>query len=249
MKREDEDRLMQDDDEDHIRYVEFPLVGLSTGARMNWNVGTKEISFSGEVHNYCVCFIDIIGSTKISSTLTPTQLSRYYELFLNAIALIARNFRAKIVKNAGDALIFYFNDTSDPKHIIKFQNVLDCGLTMGIASNALNAKMLSEKLPPIQYRISADYGEVSIARSVSSQSEDLFGSAMNISAKINSKARPNGLVIGETLFDIVKGLEEYMFVPSSEKLIGVKGEYGVYHVNQKEKRSVINPFDRRAIDY
>jgi class 3 adenylate cyclase len=249
LKKEDEDRLMQDDDEDHIRYVEFPLVGLSTRARMSWNVGTKEISFSGEVHNYCVCFIDIIGSTKISSTLTPTQLSRYYELFLNAIALIARNFRAKIVKNAGDALIFYFNDTSDPKHVIKFKNVLDCGLTMGIASNALNAKMLSEKLPPIQYRISADYGEVSIARSVSSQSEDLFGSAMNISAKINSKARPNGLVIGETLFDIVKGLEEYMFVPSSEKLIGVKGEYGVYHVNQKEKRSVIDPFDRRAIDY
>lgn len=232
-----------------IRFAEFPLVGLSRSARTNWNVGTKEISFSGEVQNYCVCFIDIIGSTKISSELTPTQLSRYYELFLNAIALIARNFRAKIVKNAGDALIFYFNDTSDPKHVIKFKNVLDCGLTMGIASNALNAKMLSEKLPPIQYRISADYGEVSIARSVSSQSEDLFGSAMNISAKINSKARPNGLVIGETLFDIVKGLEEYMFVPSSEKLIGVKGEYGVYHVNQKEKRSVINPFDRRAIDY
>lgn len=236
-------------DDEGIRFAEFPVVGLSTRARTNWNVGTKEISFSGEVQNYCVCFIDIIGSTKISSELTPTQLSRYYELFLNAIALIARNFRAKIVKNAGDALIFYFDDTSDPKHVIKFKNVLDCGLTMGIASNALNAKMLSEKLPPIQYRISADYGEVSIARSVSSQSEDLFGSAMNISAKINSKARPNGLVIGETLFDIVKGLEEYMFVPSSEKLIGVKGEYGVYHVNQKEKRSVINPFDRRAIDY
>jgi class 3 adenylate cyclase len=214
LKREDEDRLMQDDDEDHIRYVEFPLVGLSTGARMNWNVGTKEISFSGEVHNYCVCFIDIIGSTKISSTLTPTQLSRYYELFLNAIALIARNFRAKIVKNAGDALIFYFNDTSDPNNVLKFKNVLNCGLTMGIASNTLNAKMLSEKLPPIQYRISADYGEVSVARSASSQSEDLFGSAMNICAKINSKAKPNGLVIGENLYDIVKGLDEYVFVPS-----------------------------------
>jgi class 3 adenylate cyclase len=128
---------------------------------------------------------------------------------------------------------------------MKFKNVLDCGLTMGIASNTLNAKMLSEKLPPIQYRISADYGEVSVARSASSQSEDLFGSAMNISAKINSKAKPNGLVIGETLFDIVKGLDEYVFVPSSERLIAVKGEYGVYHVDQKGKRSVINPFDRR----
>ena len=237
------------DDDDHIRFAEFPLIGLSTRARTNWNVGTREISFSGEVQNYCVCFIDIIGSTKISSGLTPNQLGRYYELFLNAIALIARNFGAKIVKNAGDALIFYFNDISDPKNIMKFQNVLDCGLTMGIASNTLNAKMLIEKLPPIQYRISADYGEVSVARSASSQSEDLFGSAMNICAKINSKARPNGLVIGETLFEIVKGLDKYTFVASSERLIGVKGEYGVYHVDHKEKRSIINPFDRRPMDY
>jgi class 3 adenylate cyclase len=234
---------------DGIRFMEFPVVGLSKKVRTNWNTGIEEISFSGEVQNYCVCFIDIIGSTKISSDLTPIQLSRYYEIFLNAIALIARNFGARIVKNAGDALIFYFNDTSDPKNIMKFKNVLDCGLTMGLASSTLNAKMLSEKLPPIQYRISADYGEVSVARSASSQSEDLFGSAMNISAKINSKAKPNGLVIGEALFDIVKRLDEYIFAPSSERLIGVKGDYGVYHVDQKGKRSVINPFERRAVDH
>ncbi len=114
---------------------------------MNWNVGTKEISFSGEVQDYCVCFIDIIGSTKISSGLGHSELSRYYELFLNAIAHIARNFEAKVIKNAGDALIFYFDDTSDPKNVMKFKNVLDCGLTMGIASNTLNAKMLSEIAP------------------------------------------------------------------------------------------------------
>jgi class 3 adenylate cyclase len=234
---------------DGIRFAEFPPVGLSTRARMNWNVETREISFSGEVQNYCVCFIDIIGSTKISSGLNHAQLSRYYELYLNAIAHIARNFEAKIVKNAGDALIFYFDNTCDPKDVMKFKNVLDCGLTMGMASSALNAKMLSERLPPIQYRISADYGEVSIARSSSSQTQDLFGSAMNICAKINYKARPNGLVIGQNLFEIVKPLDEYTFVSSSEKLIGVKGEYGVYHVEQKEKRSIINPFDRRAINY
>src|SRR5919109_2226221 len=233
---------------DDIRFAEFPVVGLSKRVRGNWNVGIEEISFSGEVQNYCVCFIDIIGSTKLSADLTPSQLRRYYEIFLNAIALIARNFRAKIVKNAGDALIFYFDDTSDPKNLMKFKNVLDCGLTMGIASNTLNAKMLREKLPPIKYRISADYGEVSVARSASSQSEDLFGSAMNICAKINPKAKPNGLVIGEAPFEIVKGLDEYVFVLFNERLIGVKGEYGVYHVDQKEKKSMINPFERRAMD-
>jgi hypothetical protein len=57
------------------------------------------------------------------------------------------------------------------------------------------------------------------------------------------------ILVHGTTYCLIRGLEEYMFVPSSEKLIGVKGEYGVYHVNQKEKRSVIDPFDRRAIDY
>jgi class 3 adenylate cyclase len=103
----------------------------------------------------------------------------------------------------------------------------------------LSTPKCSENLPPIKYRISADYGEVSIAKSLSSQSEDLFGSAMNICAKINSKARPNGLVIGEALFVIVKGLDEYTFVRSSEPLIGVKGEYSVYHVDQREKRMLL----------
>jgi hypothetical protein len=57
----------------------------------------------------------------------------------------------------------------------------------------------------------------------------------------------NGLVIGESLFETVKRLDEYVFVPSSERFIGVKSEYGVYHVEQKEKRrSMINPFERRA---
>jgi len=229
--------------EDHIRFAQFPIVGLNVKESDNWNVGAAEISFSGKVQNCCVCFIDMIGSTKISSDLTPVQLSRYYELFLNAIALIAKNFGAKIVKNAGDALIFYFADASNPKDIIKFKNVLDCGLTMGMASNTLNAKMLNEGLPPIKYRVSADYGQVSVARSLSSQSEDLFGPAMNISAKINSLAKPNGLVIGENLFSIVKGLDEYTFIPASAG----SSEYTAYHVEEKEKKKIINPFDRRAL--
>jgi class 3 adenylate cyclase len=231
--------------EDDIRFTQFPVAGLSIKTSDNWNVGIGEISFSGKVQNCCVCFIDMIGSTKISSDLNPAQISRYYELFLNAIALIAKNFGAKIVKNAGDALIFYFDNVGNPKDIARFKNVLDCGLTMGLASSALNAKMLSEKLPPIKYRISADYGQVSIAKSLSSQSEDLFGPAMNISAKINSLAKPNGFVIGENLFAIVKGLDEYAFTPATDS----KSLYPAYHVEEKESKGIINPFERRAVNY
>ena len=246
----------------------FPMVGLSTTHRQtNWKIEKGEIAFLGKVQECCVCFIDMISSTKISSNLSAAQLSRYYEIFLNGIAYIAENFGAKIVKNAGDALIFYFgnlqqqqqplsladdnndnNDNNSVKGTNKFKNVLDCCLTMSAANSVLNAKMLSERLPPIQYRISADYGEVSIAKSTSSQNEDLFGSAMNISAKINSKAQPNGFVIGQILFDMVNDMSEYTFVSVSEKLVLPNGDYNVYYVKEKEKRTIINPFERRGLD-
>lgn len=71
-----------------------------------------------------------------------------------------------------------------------------------VAHSTINARLHEEKLPPLNYRISADFGRVEVAKSRSSQSDDLFGSAMNLCAKINSKAPPNGMVIGEALIPI-----------------------------------------------
>lgn len=221
------------------RFSLFPVAGLQA-ADARWSAGAGEISFSGKVENYCVCFIDMVGSTKVSRDLSPGQLSRYYEIFLNAIALIARNFGARVVKNAGDALIFYFEGTSDPAHTAKFRDVLECGLTMGTASRPLNARMLSEGLPPVQYRISADYGPVSVARSQSSQAEDLFGPAMNNCAKINALARPNGLVIGQGLYEVVRNLEGYRYSPAAE------GSYSGFHVEATQARETIDPFEKRS---
>jgi hypothetical protein len=41
------------------------------------------------------------------------------------MAILARNYNAKIVKNAGDALIFYFPETSDSHNEVAFKNVLE----------------------------------------------------------------------------------------------------------------------------
>jgi two-component system, OmpR family, response regulator ChvI len=45
--------------------------------------------------------------------------------------------------------------------------------------------MNQEGSPSISYRISANYGMLEIARSGPSQNIDLFGSAVNVCAKIN----------------------------------------------------------------
>ena len=63
---------------------------------------------------YCVCFVDMVGSTQIIARIQPAdRIGKYYSIFLNAISALAKNFQARVIKNVGDALIFYFPNTSD----------------------------------------------------------------------------------------------------------------------------------------
>ncbi|MGB6531950.1 MAG: hypothetical protein WA323_10850 [Candidatus Nitrosopolaris sp.] len=51
-----------------------------------------------------------------------------------------------------------------------------------------------------------EYGRVDVARSATSQSDDLFGPVMNMCSKINSKALPNGIAIGDGLYKVIQSM-------------------------------------------
>jgi two-component system, OmpR family, response regulator ChvI len=193
----------------------------------------EEISFLDHSLNCCVCFVDMVNSTKITAEISDRQKVRqYYSIFINTMAVLAKNYNAKIIKNAGDALIFYFPETSDCSNERVFKDMLECFTTMILARDIINAKLHSENLPSVSYRISADYGRVEVATSASSKSEDLFGSTMNICAKINSMAKPNGIVIGGDLYQIVKSfsfIDKYQFRElGGGHSIGFRNTYPVY---------------------
>ena len=79
----------------------------------NRDLDREEIAFLGQRQHACVCFIDMMNSTKIASALDNVELARYYSIFLNSMASIAKNYGAKIIKNAGDCLIYYFPEFSN----------------------------------------------------------------------------------------------------------------------------------------
>lgn len=190
----------------------------------------------------------MMSSTNVTSTLSSTDISRYYSIFLNAMAMIVNNFGAKIIKNAGDGLIYYFPKASDINNKIAFKDVLECGITMMAVHRSINSKMQSERLPYVNYRISADYGEMQLARSISSQSEDLFGTAINVCAKINPKAPANKMVIGDGLYHIVKYLDDYNFTCIGEYPMKLKhnNNYSIYLVEPKHRGTILNPFKRKS---
>ena len=141
-------------------------------------------------------------------------------------------------KMLGDSLIYYFPETADVTKWSGFKGVLDSAITMIWAHKVINAKLSEEKLPLVDYRISADYGRVEIAKSSSSMSEDLFGTTINICSKINTKAAPNGLIIGDDLYRVLKGSfpdisNAYSFREKGDYPTGIKQSYPIYDVTFK----------------
>jgi two-component system, OmpR family, response regulator ChvI len=224
-----------------MRYLDNPPDDLKDEHYLAvYDVASEEICFLPDSQNYCVCFVDMVDSTSITANISDHQkIRQYYSIFINTMAILVKNYGAKIIKNAGDALIFYFPDSSDPAHEAAFKDILECFTVMILARDIINAKLDAQNLPPVSYRISADYGRVEVATSTSSRTEDLFGSPMNICAKMNSMAEPNGIVIGGDLYQIVKS---FSFVNNKgygfRELrggysVGLNFRYPVYRVSSR----------------
>ena len=206
---------------------------------LNFITSDEEISVETRSESYCVCIVDMADSTRITSRIRdPKRIMQYYSIFLNSMAAIAKAYGAKIIKNVGDSLIYYFPETADVTKWSGFKGVPESAITMIWAHKVINAKLSEEKLPLVDYRISADYGRVEIAKSSSSMSEDLFGTAINICSKINTKAAPNGLIIGGDLYRVLKGSfpdisNAYSFREKGEYSSGIKQSYPIYDVTFK----------------
>ncbi len=191
------------------------------------------VNFLETSQNYCVCLVDIVNSTKISASLTQQKLSKYYEIFLNSMAQIVEGFGGFVIKNIGDSLLYYFPDSSDASKGYDFRNCLECGLKMIEEHENINEILKTQKLPSLDYRISADYGEVSIMETNNSSTIDVFGTPVNMCTKINHIANKNAIVIGSDLYRTVKKINDYEYNIINSCSIGMKYMYPVYSVNRK----------------
>lgn len=188
------------------------------------------MQFSASTNNYCVCIVDIVGSTNLMMTLHHSKISRYYEIFLNRMAEIVREYGGMVVKNIGDSLLFYFPGT-ESGHLGEFENVLGCCFAMIDANSEMNRTMRSEDLPPITYRISCEYGPVVVAKTSTSSTNDIFGNTVNICSKINRLAEPNTVVVGSGFYEKVKVSGSHSFTEVRNLPFKID-QYKVYSVRR-----------------
>ena len=101
------------------------MLGQNTDVLELENHANSMISFEEISQNYCVGVVDVVNSTQNISRLSKEQVSVFYSVFLNTVGYIIQSNGAKVVKNTGDGILFYF-----PKHSTISGNhnlALDCG--------------------------------------------------------------------------------------------------------------------------
>ncbi|MGN6351135.1 MAG: response regulator transcription factor [Candidatus Nitrosocosmicus sp.] len=220
------------------------------------------ISFDDKPYNFCICFIDIIESTNSIAKISndSLKLKKYYSLFFNTMGKTITNFNGNILKSNGDSIIFYFPKTNDLSSFNKssFVEVIECGLTLSSARCTINQKAYEDKIPPINFRISAVYGKVESAKSLFTSLNsnfpleilDFFGHPMNICSKINNLAPVNSMVVGEDFYKIFLNL----FSKEEAKSIDyIFQEIGNYEIDQNQRKykifSVLSKFNRFTSQY
>lgn len=190
------------------------------------------VAFSGQSKSYCIGLVDMIGSTKIISKISPKKWSRYYSIFLNSMANILPNYGGIPFKNGGDSILFYFPESSNDFSNSVMRSI-NCSLKMVDMRDTICENTTKEKLPCIDYRISMDYGNVLIMNPNGSTRIDMIGPPVNMCSKINHHAGKNQVVIGGDLHQIARKFTNFKFQQIEGYNIGLKNDYSVYLVTRK----------------
>jgi len=79
---------------DHVNPSKSPPRQLNGPVEFNRRIlvpEKNEVLFSNKSENYCICFIDIVGSTQITAKITPSDtIVKFYSNFINAVASIVK---------------------------------------------------------------------------------------------------------------------------------------------------------------
>ncbi|AIC16270.1 Adenylyl cyclase class-3/4/guanylyl cyclase [Nitrososphaera viennensis EN76] len=157
-----------------------------------------------------VMFVDIVGSTKLSSELSPDLLSKLVTIYLQEVAYVIEHYGGYVLKYVGDAVLGYFppeekknreeEEDGIDGNAASANNIVNCARSVvQVVKDGMNPVLEQESLPRISVKATADYGNNTIVRYGSDRRRshiDIISLTMNLTAKMQNLTRPNHITIG-----------------------------------------------------
>ena len=149
-----------------------------------------------------VMFVDLVGSTDMSLSLPEEKVAMIVSSFAQEMAIAVKQHDGFTLKFVGDAVIGYFIHKSA---LMASDNAISCAQNMiKIIEEGINPILNNYDYPDLYIKIGIDYGESMVMRYGKDKDRahvDLLGPVMNIAAKVQNKARPQQIMIGEDIFN------------------------------------------------
>ena len=146
---------------------------------------------------FAVIYVDVVGSTRMSTELTPDFLSKIVTVFSQEVSYAIERFSGFVLKFIGDAAIGYFPSCQS------LDDLVMCGESVVyVVRDAINPLLLQMGFRGIEVKVTSDYGQHTIVRYGSDHERshvDIISATMNLAAKMQSVAKGSQMVIGDVL--------------------------------------------------
>lgn len=147
---------------------------------------------------FAVIYLDLVGSTRLSTELPPDFLSKIVTVFSQEVSYIIEYFGGLVLKFVGDASIGYFPYSQNLNDIVL------CGESVVyVVRNAINPLLLQMGHAGIEVKVTSDYGQHTVVRYGSDRERshvDIISATMNLAAKMQSVTKGSQMVIGNSLY-------------------------------------------------
>jgi adenylate cyclase len=147
---------------------------------------------------FAVMYLDLVGSTKLSTELPPDFLSKIVTVFSQEVSYIIEYFGGLVLKFVGDASIGYFPYSQN------LDDIVSCGESVVyVVRNAINPLLLQMGHAGIEVKVTSDFGQHTVVRYGSDRERshvDIISATMNLAAKMQSVTKGSQMVIGNSLY-------------------------------------------------
>ena len=210
---------------------------------------------------FVILHIDLVDSTKLSMTLPVNRLVTIIQAFSQEMSVMLSSYRGYVLKYIGDAVLAFFIVDSPNSLYLRCINAMECACSMiKVVRQGINPILNQYDYPELRVRVGIDVGDNAVVQFgwdthtvdgkviTKSPHFDILGYTISIAAKMTGFAKPDQIVIGQLVYDILEKDKQSTFrlLPISPQIWDYVSNNtgGIYHLY-----SSINESERRGKNY
>jgi adenylate cyclase len=189
-----------------------------------------------------ILHIDLVGSTRLSSDLPTDRLAAIIQAFTQEMSITISAYGGYVLKYVGDAIMAFFLATGD-KYLPSI-NAVNCARSMiKIIQEGINPILNQYDYAEMNVRVGIDLGENVVVqygwdsfnidgKKFKRPHFDILGHTINIATKMTSLGKPDQIVIGQMVYDVLDDRQKLTFhrLQVSADVWGYMSDYsgGIY---------------------